>query len=491
MLSNNYGNCRPYFQMLFDKISAIDFVFGMAKNVLVAIAGTAFAFLLYSCKKNVEVDQPIDSLTSEGTFSTDATAISAVVGIYSKLTNSGPAFGNGGTTIFAGLSSDELTRVGISGDALQFYNNNLLTDNSFVASQLWSPAYYAIFEANSCIEGIEKSESLTPNLKDQLLGECKFLRAYAYFYLTNLWDNIPMPLTGDWSKSYLLNRTPKSQVYDQIVTDLKDAQVLLSKDYSFSADEKIRANKLVATAFLARVFLYRKEWANAEAQASAVINSGSYTLENNLNNVFLKNSSETILQFQPSRTFYPYAVTEANAIQGFPVYYLTPKLITAFEISDQRKIAWTKSTTVNGSTIFLPYKYKVRQGTNGGNISEYYMVLRFAEQFLIRAEARAQQNNISDAQSDINTIRNRAFGISNPTIANDQSSLLTAIEKERQVELFCEWGHRWFDLIRTNRADAVLGAIKGSNWQLTDQLYPIPLSELRRNPNLTQNPGYN
>ena len=116
------------------------------------------------------------------------------------------------------------------------------------------------------------------------------------------------------------------------------------------------------------------------------------------------------------------------------------------------------------------------------------MVLRLAEQYLIRAEARAQQNNISGSQSDLNLIRNRA-GLVN-TAANDKTALLTAIEHERQVELFTEWGHRWLDLKRTNRADAVLGPIKAPNWQPTDMLYPIPQTQIANDPNVHQNPGY-
>jgi len=100
-------------------------------------------------------------------------------------------------------------------------------------------------------------------------------------------------------------------------------------------------------------------------------------------------------------------------------------------------------------------------------------------------------NNIGDATSgglgDVNIIRQRA-GLS-PLVLTDKSTLLLAIEKERQTELFSEWGHRWFDLKRTGRADAVLGAEK-SNWKSTDALYPIPAVEISKNPKLTQNPGY-
>ena len=125
------------------------------------------------------------------------------------------------------------------------------------------------------------------------------------------------------------------------------------------------------------------------------------------------------------------------------------------------------------------------------------MLLRFAEQYLIRAEARAQLNNLGGAQADINMIRTRA-GLSGTT-AMDQASLLAAIEMERGRELFCEWGHRWFDLKRLpslitpdtkSRADDVLGALK-STWKSTAVIYPIPYDARNNNPQLTQNAGYN
>jgi len=452
-----------------------------------------------SCKKMVSIDEPVSSITTKGTFSSDVTATSAVVAIYSKLINTrgGALFGSGGTTIYTALSSDELTKIGVSGVDLQFNSNDLLKDNFIVYSQLWSPAYFAVYQANSCIEGLQKSESINERVKNQLIGECKFLRAFSFFYLTNLWGDIPMPLTSDWNQTYLLERTPKEEVYNQVITDLKDAQNLLPNDYSISNNEKIRANRLSATALLARVYLYMKDWPNVENEASDVINSGVYTLNVNLNEVFLKNSSEAILQFQPDKTAPPFAVVEQFNFTGTPLYYLTNTLLSAFENGDLRAKPknWLDTIhvpAITGPRYFYPFKYKVRQGTSGGNITEYYMVLRLAEQYLIRAEARANGAGpgLSGAVEDINKIRVRA-GLPNYGGPTNKDSVLMAIEHERQVEFFCEWGHRWLDLIRTNRASSILGAIKGTSWQATDQLYPIPLSEMQKNPNLTQNAGYN
>ena len=115
-------------------------------------------------------------------------------------------------------------------------------------------------------------------------------------------------------------------------------------------------------------------------------------------------------------------------------------------------------------------------------------MLRLAEQYLIDAEARAQQGDISGAATKLNAVRNRA-GLGNTT-AITQTDMLAAIAHERQVELFTEWGHRWFDLKRTGTINATLGVEK-SSWTSDAALLPIPLLEIEADPNLTQNQGYN
>jgi hypothetical protein len=141
---------------------------------------------------------------------------------------------------------------------------------------------------------------------------------------------------------------------------------------------------------------------------------------------------------------------------------------------------------VSGVTYVYPTKYKTK--TASSDPVEYNVIFRLAEQYLIRAEARIQQDRYADAQSDLNLIRSRA-GLPKTT-ASDKPTLLNAIESENRSEYFAEWGHRWFDLKRWGKVDTVLSTLKFPNWQSTDVLYPIPLTEIQRNPALTQNPGY-
>ena len=262
------------------------------------------------------------------------------------------------------------------------------------------------------------------------------------------------------------------------------AEGLLKEDYPSTS--KVSVNKWAAAALLARIYLYQKDWANSEQQASMVINSGAYTLEADLDNVFSESSGETIWQLgndfsntAEAQTFVPYSPSD------MPDYVLTPFLISAFEPGDQRLIKWVGSNLIDSIVYYYPYKYK---DNNYNPVTELYIVLRLAEQYLIRAEARAEQDNTDGAIEDLNVIRARA-GLSG-TAASGKDDILSAIAHERQIELFCEWGHRWCDLKRTGKANEILGTEKAPNWQATDTVYPLPAVELKNNPFLVQNPGY-
>lgn len=461
------------------------------------------------CKKMVTIDEPVNSITTSKVFSSEATATAAVIALYSKMINSDLTYSNGALTIFNGLSADELK---INGGGLpayvEFQRNSLQPNNGFVLGPFWRDPYFIIYQANAAIEGLQASINVSDSVKNQLIGEAKFIRAFSYFYLVNLFGDVPLVVTSGWINTATIKRTPVNLIYDQMISDLNDAQNLLRSNYITTGMERVRANKWAATALLARVYLYNGEWAKAEEQATAIINNSTqYSLVGNLNNVFLKNSQEAILQLQVNRSVWPYATTEGNNLipmlltKNFtpayvaqywkyfvPEYYLSNEILNAFELDDQRKIKWADSTgLLNGVNYYYCYKYKVSQGTSG-NVTEYYMLFRLAEQYLIRAEARAKQNKLDGSLSDLNIIRTRA-GLPNLSLLN-QTQALAAVAQENRIEFFAELGHRWLDLKRTGQPDAVLKDIKGADWQTTDQLFPIPLSEIQTNTELIQNLGY-
>lgn len=475
-----------------------------------------------SCKKLIEIPPPKNTIGTHQVFQNETQAEGAMSGLYTRMINAEDImlqyaaarskFSAGAITIIAGLSADEFIPYSGPADPENYflYTNKLTILQDGVTLPVWESAYKTIYNANAIIEGIAASTSaaLPVNTRQELTGEAKFVRALSYFYLTNLFGDVPITLTIDFNKTVRLTRAPQSEVYRQMVEDLKDAAASLSPGYSRGKGERIRPNKWAATALLARVYLYMKDYPAAAAAASAVIGQQElYALETDLNTVFLATSKEAIWQLkQTSIGSIMSATPEGYALNtGQPKYQtstqlvLTPQLLQAFETNDKRRVDWIDSTDntypSNPPNItYYPVKYKIGPATfYDGLPAEYYTVLRVAEMYLIRAEAAAYGalGGPSDGVNDLNEIRERA-GLASLSSSLTKDQLLQAIEHERQVELFSEWGHRWLDLKRTGRAHDVLSAIPAKQpWAGDHQfLYPIPSIERRDNPQLSQNDGY-
>jgi hypothetical protein len=446
----------------------------------------------FSCKKFVTINPPVTQLVTKSVFTSDPTATSAMVGIYSQMMQSnGFTSGNfEAVNNLTGISSDELGNYTSDVFLTEFYKDALVTTNGLLYSSCWSEPYSYIYQANAVLEGMQQGIGISDAVKKQLSGEALFVRAYCNFYLVNLFGNVPLILSTAYADNTRAVRTAAAAVYQQIVSDLKMAQVNLSPDFSFSNGERVKPNKGAATALLARVYLFQQDWADAAIQASSLIeNTSTYSLQTDLDSVFLANSHEAIWQLEPVQPGYNTNEGSLFILSTVPSYYaLNPALIGAFETGDQRRSHWVDSLVVGSNAYYYPFKYKIAAGTP---VTEYSMELRLAEQFLIRAEAEAQQNQLVTATADLNTIRSRV-GLPNTT-ASDQASLLQAILQERRVELFTEGSHRWFDLKRSGSIDSVMNPaaiVKGGSWQSADQWYPIPQMEIQLDPMLTQNAGY-
>jgi starch-binding outer membrane protein, SusD/RagB family len=459
------------------------------KPVRNIILSFPFLIFLFSCNKFIEVSVPPTQLVSQNVFTSDASATAALVGTYSDMMSS-YGFASGGAlsiTQLAGLSADEFISYATDPNLKGFYKNNLISTNTIVDNNLWNEGYQLIYSVNAVLDGLATSTGVSDQTKNQLTGEAKFIRAFCHFYLVNLFSDIPLITSTNYKVNAVSSRTPTEKVYSQIILDLKDAQSLLPGDYSISNGEKTRPNKWAATALLARVYLYQEDWTDAKSQATALINNSSlYNLNPDLNSVFLANSSDAIWQLRPVQPGFNTQEGETFILTSAPQNLsIAPTLLSAFENGDNRKTDWIDSIIIGGQTYYFAYKYKVQYSNV---LSEYSMVLRLSEQYLIRAETEAQLNDLPDAINDLNAIRGRA-GLP-ATTATNQTNLLAAIVHERQVELFSEWGHRWLDLKRSALSDQVLGPVKSPEWQSTDTLYPIPKVEITNDPNLSQNPGY-
>ncbi|AWK04815.1 RagB/SusD family nutrient uptake outer membrane protein [Flavobacterium crocinum] len=441
-----------------------------------------------SCDSFVETDLPKSQLASSSVFENYETANAALINVYAKLRDTGLLTGTGtGLSNILGNYTDELTAYGgATSTNMAFYNNALLP-GSTVISNLWNASYNQIYAANAVIEGLDNSSGITTENKKQLLGEALFLRAVVHFYLTNLFGDVPYVTTTDYQKNNTAGKVGSAEIYKSIISDLQTASALLPETYSSAS--RGRANKFVCRALLSRIYLYNKSYPEAANEASALINSTAlFALESDLNNVFLINSKETIWQFESTSA-------GQNTKEG-PIFIFTAGppasvaastiLTSSFAALDQRKSKWLKAVSKAGEIWYHPYKYK--EQTNTSVSKEYSVVLRMAEQYLIRSEARAMQGDLIGAKEDLNKIRLRS-GLPG-TQALSKEDLLSAVLEERRWELFTEYGHRFFDLKRLDMLDAKLQPVK-AGWNTEDRLFPIPQTELGNNPKLLpQNPGY-
>lgn len=444
--------------------------------------------LLSACDNFTDVDLPSSQLTAADVFENKATANAAMVDIYSKIRDHGLLTGYpSGLSSQLGLYADELKFYGLSGTGqANFYNNSLLASDSEM-SELWNSSYNQIYAANAVVEGVAKSTGLSAVDKAQLTGEALFVRALIHFYLVNIFGPVPFITTTDYRQNSVVHRMSETEVYTQIKVDLEQAVTLLPADYIGS--ERVRPNKWAAQAMLARICLYLQQWDESSNAASAVLNQTRlYVWPTGLDGVFGKESLSTVWQLMP-------AVQGANTYEGGtfiftqgppPSLAISQELFGAFSSNDLRRDQWIKSVTDGTTTWYHANKYK--ESSNTGSSMEYSIVLRMAEQYLLRAEARAHSGDLIGSKEDLNKTRNLA-GLGDTT-AVTADEIIAAVLEERRLEFFTEFGHRFFDLKRTGKLDGVLSTVK-TQWNTTDRLIPIPESELLLNPNLApQNAGY-
>ena len=443
--------------------------------------------LLYGCDDFVDTDQPNSQLVAPAVFEDAATATAAVTDIYAQMRENGMLTGRiGGLSSLLGAYSDELVSYESGLYTTEgFYANSLLASNSYIAS-IWNASYSQIYAANAVLEGLDSSQVLPQEARDHLKGEALFIRAFLHLQLVSVFGDVPYVETTDYSQNRIVPRTEAAMVHQKIIGDLETAVALL--DPIYRQEGRIRPNRSAAQALLARAYLYHGDYANAMDMASAVLEQGTYyTLEQDIDQEFLKDSSSTIWQFAPGyASVNTYEGTFFIFLAGPPSKIsLSPGLVASFEEGDLRGSHWIKEVANDGGIWHHAYKYKQDNATSSS--VEYSIVLRLAEQYLIRAEARARQGELAGAREDLNKIRQRA-GLSD-TGAATASELLTEILRERRAEFFTEFGHRFLDLKRYGLLDAALGAKPG--WSSTDQLWPLPQSEMNANPFLVpQNPGY-
>ena len=448
-----------------------------------------------ACEDYLDVPFPTDQLTSETAFGSESTINATVLGMYREYGSNNFAIKN----VNASLMSDELFHtINASLARVDVSNAQIFITNFEIAD--WSAEYRTIFAANLILEQLPLVEAsvISEDKRNAFLGEAHYLRAASYLDLVNYYGDVPLVVSTNVDENISSPRAPKSEVNALIEQDLLTAVNLLPE--TVQVDKKRINNKYQAYALLARFYLYQQEWTKAEAAASEVINQ-SYNLPPLLE-AFNRNSSEIIFAtgtvgptnfvFDNKGSLGVYLLPifpSPNAAQAEQTAMLHPTVLDLLPESDPRRINWIR--TYHDRNFPFKYVYAGAQPVTG--TPQDFVRQRLAEVYLIRAEARAMQNNLSagsGALFDINQIRIRA-GVEPITGSLTQEDVMTAIEEERLRELFAE-GFRWIDLKRWGKADEVLGALphKSANYQPYMKLWPILDTQVIRNPNMTQTPGY-
>lgn len=428
-----------------------------------------------SCKKFLEVE-PRASISDEATIIDKASAETAIRGVY----NAARSYYSVNLQAIAYLSGDNVQWTGSQSQVQEFINHKVSPENSTITS-VWNAIYVSVNRANNVIAKVPQVADplLTTALKNQYVGEAYFLRALNYFDLARVWGGVPLITkpTLSAADNRGIKRSTQDEIYAQVLSDLESAEPLLTE-----TTDRYRATRKTVWALKARLYLYQKNWAKAEEFAAKVLaDRTNYQLVAPYNSFFFpatqKGTVESVFEFF-------YSTNELNEHRG----QWQPQ-----ENGGTRQ--WAPSDAVvtllndplrggNRSTLIA----KDNQGRWYGNL--YYRspgtdptyVFRIAELYLIRAEARTQQSNLSGATEDLNAVRTRAGLLG--TTAVTQAELLLAIENERRLEFAFE-AHRWFDLVRSGRAQTVLNFTDANKL-----LLPIPVSQLQIDNALVQNPGY-
>jgi hypothetical protein len=449
------------------------------------------------CEKLIEIDEPVNQVTTGSVFASDKLAAAARSGMFSSLASTPTQ--NQTLTIASSLQADDLLYLA-NVLTQQEYNGNTYTTVSSGQSSIFAEWYANIYRANAIIEGLAASTGTSVQVRRQYSAEARFIRAYCYFNLVNTFGDVPLVLATDPTVTAFLPRETTSNIYTQIIADLELAKTDLLADYAATTNDRVGVNRFTAAALLARVYLFTGNYTLAESNASEVIASPQYSLipANRLRtDLFVRNSSESIWQLTPPGNAVNQSTSEAAAFlpsnpasQTTFSYRLDPRFTALFEPTDLRRQGLMIDYTFSGETFSVPFKYKYRTQALAvaAGVAEYQVIMRLAEQYLIRAEARARTgNNLSGALTDLRAIQSRA-GATQST-STSATALLTDIALENRKELFCEQAFRWNNLKRTGQADAVLTALK-STYRPAAKLLPIPQGARDANPNLTQNPGY-
>jgi hypothetical protein len=437
-----------------------------------------FLFVTFgSCKKHLDVE-PRASISDKQPIFDKASAETALRGVYSALADAG-YYGVSFQSI-GYLSGDNVQWTGSQSQVQEFINHKVNAENATINSA-WIAIYRTINRANNVISrvGDLQEETLTTVQKNAIVGEATFIRALAYFDLARTWGGVPLITKPTLSPTdnIGIKRASLADTYAQVIKDLDAAEPLLP-----ATTDRHRATQKTVWALKARYYLYQKAWAKAEEYADKIIGDASYKLLKPFSSFFLNDARAT--QESVFELFYSNTETNGHRNQWQP----QQNGGTRQWAPNDAFVALVNNAAIGGNRNVLVAKdnqnrwYGTLYYRNPASDPSY--IIRISELYLVRAEARAQLGGakLVGALADINAVRDRA-GLTALTAATSDQ-LLLAIENERRIEFAFE-PHRWFDLVRTGRAQTVLSITDANKL-----LLPIPAEQRLIDKALDQNPGY-
>lgn len=448
-----------------------------------------------SCGKLEE--SPQSFISPENFYKTRNDAIAAVSAAYAPVRNNG--FVTRNYAILGEVTTDNMFPLPNNNDRVQL-DNFVHTPTNGILRETWQNFYQGISYSNFVIDYVPKID-MDEALKNRLVGEAKFLRAFYYYHLVRLFGDLPLMTTALASLDKLTypKRDAQDLVYTQIIDDLKAAEAILPPSYT-GADQG-RATKGAAQSFLASVYLTQKKYQLAMDKAAEVMLPAlGYGLWDSYIDVYdIKNEfgKEAIFDAQfvsgpagQGGNLIAFFAQENNAVggRGFGSFQPTQELYNSFNANDlRRNIFFTKGT----DNKFYCNKWIDADSKTENQSDNNYPLMRYAEVVLTYAEAYNEINVPVDnnpAYTAVNSIRRRS-GL--PGFAGlTQAQLRDSILNERRLEL-CFEGQRWFDLVRTGKLVTTMLAKGSVNVKDYHALFPVPQFEIDLNPNLKpQNTGY-
>lgn len=487
---------------------------------------------LVQCKKSLlDVSPTIPISTLNDYYQNEAEAVNAVNATYTPLS----AIYNGSAWHLGDIMSDDTDLGGGGGgDGTETAELDNFTVTSFnpIINLMWAQCYFGILRANLVIEKVPQVPVMTPAIRKRSLGEGHYLRALYYYHLVRVFGDVPLYVNViDAEQASSISRSPKEQVYNQIISDLKAADTLLPN--TVTGADKGRATAGSSKGLLAAVYLTIGDKANAALMAKDVIDNKAlygYDLWSDYADNFKldsENGKESLFEVQyrsgggqwndygagqKLNCFFAPRFQDIVQSRGYGWNVPTQGFADSYEkigadystIIDKRRNrsmwipgdtydTYTHPSQLVGSPIGLNIKkYFVpianTLGDNGGwTCALNVPIMRYAEVLLIYAEAAG----ITLGKPYIDEVRARA-GLNPINATLTDAQYLEAIYNERRHEFAFEM-HRWYDLLRHPDPNYFLNVMRAAgktNIQPKHRYMPIPQGERDKNPNLTQNEGY-